>query len=182
MAEPRGGKETTKRLNGMIAIFEAFARGELRDAPDGTAQSATHSRRKLTEEARLAGRVQQAAEKGGISLAARRLVDGTLADPGNPFQDFARLTIGRLYASNDQHEEALRHFELLLTRTTSPTERAEQLQPLIREIVAGYGDAARRLQRAGLAGAEIDTLGKERHRVGIDAPLLPDEEPRGCDE
>lgn len=84
LAEPRGGKETTKRLNRMIAIFEAFARGELRDAPDGAARSATHSRRQLTEEARLAGRIQQAAEKGGISMAARRLVDGTLADPGKP--------------------------------------------------------------------------------------------------
>ena len=68
----------------MLAVMERFARGTLAEEPVGEATSVTHKRREMTAEARLAGRIQQAAEAGSISIAARRLEDAKPADTTDP--------------------------------------------------------------------------------------------------
>ena len=84
LAEPRGGRDTNKRNKRMSSIMDRFARGELEEEQVGEAVSVTHRRREMTEEARLAGRVQQAAAAGSISIAARRLEDTKPADTTDP--------------------------------------------------------------------------------------------------
>ena len=84
LAEPRGGKNTKKRNKRMLAVMGAYERGELEDDPEEPTPSVTHKRKQLAEEVRLAQRVQQAAEAGSISIAARRLEDAKLADASDP--------------------------------------------------------------------------------------------------
>ena len=65
----------------------------------------------------MAGRAEQ---------AIKRLGD-IVGDNGNPYRDYARLAMGELYARQGKHEEALKHFELLLTPAVAPQERAQAL-------------------------------------------------------
>ena len=65
----------------------------------------------------MAGRAEQ---------AIKRLGD-IISDDGNPYRDYARLAIGELYAKQGRHEEALKHFEILLNPNVAPQERAQAL-------------------------------------------------------
>ncbi|NNC88287.1 MAG: tetratricopeptide repeat protein, partial [Akkermansiaceae bacterium] len=58
---------------------------------------------------------------------ASRVLSKIIGDEGNPFADYARLALGQLRAAAGRHEEALKDFELLLTPSTAPQERAQAL-------------------------------------------------------
>lgn len=68
--------------------------------------------------------------------AAITTLESMIADPENPFRDYARLAIGQIHAAAGRHEEALDQFELLLTHHTAPQERAQAL------LAAGVSAAA----------------------------------------
>ncbi|MAT46244.1 MAG: hypothetical protein CMO35_02300 [Verrucomicrobiaceae bacterium] len=63
---------------------------------------------------------------GQSEQAIKRLKD-IVEDKANPYRDYARLAIGELYARQENHEEALIHFEALLIPSVAPQERARAL-------------------------------------------------------
>ena len=80
LAEPRGGSNTDKRDKRMLAIMAKYRRGELEDEEGGFVPSVTHRRKEMTEEARLAERVESGVKGGSIHIAARRLKNEKPAD------------------------------------------------------------------------------------------------------
>ena len=95
----------------------------------------------------MAGRAEQ---------AIKRLGD-IVGDNGNPYRDYARLAMGELYARQGKHEEALKHFELLLTPAVAPQERAQAL------LAAGVSAA-----RLGQQVKAEDFLDRTLDSVGLD--------------
>ncbi len=95
----------------------------------------------------MAGRTEQ---------AIKRLGD-IVEDNGNPYRDYARLAMGELYARQGKHEDALKHFERLLTPAVAPQERAQAL------LAAGVSAA-----RLGQQVKAEDFLNRTLDSVGLD--------------
>ena len=104
LAEPRGGagpRKRAKRNKRTLAMFDKFEAGELEDDPEEHLPSELHGKKQMLEEARLAGRIQQAAGAGSISVAARRLEDAKPADTTDPAVIAA---LERLHPADDDPE------------------------------------------------------------------------------
>ncbi len=115
----------------------------------------------------------------GKGEAAVARLEGILNDPGNPFQSFARLAIGQLLASNNRHQEALGHFEQLLTPATPPAERGQAL------LAAGISASSLKRRkpaedylRRALDTPALDDKFKARAQLALMEMFIEDENPK----